>query len=97
MDRLKLNASRNLALPAAVLFVFLIVSSAPHRVHHLFDQDSRAHCAVFTLSKACDLDSTSPVNFSGAEILVETVVLAHDIWIPYLSPSPYFGRAPPIS
>lgn len=96
MSDLSSNLNRNIALLIGALFVFLLVSSAPHRVHHLFDSDSQNGCVVFTLSKGCHLNPTLALNLFVIQTFIEEVFSSAEIWIPYLSTSPYFGRAPPL-
>jgi hypothetical protein len=94
MPRINWNV-RNVALFVGGMFILLLASSAPHRVHHLFDPDSQNSCVVFTLSKGCHLNPTPPANPFMVQTFAEKIFLFSEIWIPYLSPSPYSGRAPP--
>jgi len=80
------------------LFIFLLVASAPHRVHHLFDSDeSPKSCVVFTLSKGCHVNLTAPVNVFVIATFVEKLFLSFELLIPTLALSPFSQRAPPRS
>jgi hypothetical protein len=85
-----------MALLVGSLFIFLLVASAPHRVHHLFDSDeSPKSCVVFTLSKGCHLSLTSAATIFAIATFVEKLFLWFELAIPTLALSPSSQRAPP--
>jgi hypothetical protein len=92
------TVNRNIALLVGCLFIFLLVASAPHRVHHLFDSDeSPKSCVVFTLSKGCHLSLTPTATIFVIETFVEKLFLLFELAIPTLVLSPFSQRAPPLT
>ncbi|HEY2989875.1 MAG TPA: hypothetical protein VGL11_19295 [Candidatus Binatia bacterium] len=98
MVDLRSNVNRSMALLAGGLFIFLLVASTPHRVHHLFDSDEAPKsCVVFTLSKGCHLNLTEPVNVFAVDIFVEKLFPSFEVLIPSRASLPFFQRAPPLN
>jgi hypothetical protein len=89
-----LRADRLPYLAAAALFLFFLLYSAPHQVHHAFD-DHAAPCLAFAVAKGCHLQLTSTISFSVTPIASAWIVPSLDVWIPYFIPSPFSQRAPP--
>jgi hypothetical protein len=90
------RADRLPSFAAAALFLFFLLYSAPHRVHHSFEEhDAPSACLVFSVAKGCSLDSPSSVDFSITRILVEPPVPSLKVWTPYFLSSPFSQRAPP--
>src|SRR3970040_1305116 len=83
-------------LATLALFLFFFISSAPHRVHHSFDQSHLTPCQAFSAAKGCHLQASSITDFSVARIASEWVVPTPETWIPYSTPSPFSIRAPPL-
>lgn len=92
----KLDLPRLSRLAAATLFLFFLFSSLPHRVHHLFDPDLQNPCVAFALSKGCHLKLTPAIHLPVTQIAIEGIILSLEVWIPYLTPSPFSKRAPPL-
>lgn len=84
-------------LAASALFLFFLIYSAPHFVHHAFDEAEATPCLALSIAKSCHLQPTSTANFSTIRITSECVVLSVEVWIPYLTPSPFLKRAPPVA
>ena len=82
-------------LAASGLFLFLLIYSTPHLVHHSLDQPLSGPCPVFSAAKGCQVQPGSIIDFSIAQITSEWVTPSFEVWIPYLSPSPFSKRAPP--
>jgi hypothetical protein len=85
-----------LYLTAGALFLLFLVASTPHRVHHFFDPNPETSCATFTLSKGCHLKPTPAVNLPITKTATEGIILSLEVWIPYLTYSPFSKRAPPV-
>jgi hypothetical protein len=82
-------------LAAAALFLFLVLYSAPHQVHHAFNPSDSAPCLAFSVAKSCHLQATPPIDLSVAWTTSEWIVPSFEVWISHLSPSPFSQRAPP--
>jgi hypothetical protein len=80
---------------AAACFLFLLISSAPHRVHHLFEPDAENTCITLTLAKGCHFQLPSTIELAVTFVALNETLLSFEIWIPYLSASPFSPRAPP--
>ena len=91
----KFRSDRLPYLAAAALFLFFLVYSAPHRVHHAFDSDDAAPCVAFSVAKSCHLQLASTVDFSVTQIASESVVPSLESWTPSFTPAPFSQRAPP--
>jgi hypothetical protein len=88
------RADRLSYFAAAALFLFFLLYSAPHQVHHAFD-DHPSPCLTFAVAKGCSLDSAPTVNFFIAPTATERLVQSFEVWVPYFTPSPFSQRAPP--
>ena len=82
-------------LAASALFLFFLISSAPHLVHHSFDESQTTPCPIFSLAKSCHLKPTSAIDLPSTHLFTEKIVLSIEVWIPYFTPSPFSQRAPP--
>lgn len=82
-------------LAASALFLFFLIYSTPHLVHHSFGQSRLTPCLVFSTAKGCHLQPTSIIDFSVTQITSEWVAPSFEVWIPYLDSSPFSQRAPP--
>lgn len=91
-----LKASRFFCLAAFALFLFFLVYSAPHRVHHSFEHTQSPPCPVFSFATGCYLEPASAINLLTSQIATEKIVLFPEVWIPYRTPSPFSQRAPPV-
>lgn len=91
------RAKTRLCAATAAAFLFLLVESAPHRVHHFFDQADAARCLIFSVAKGCHLKATSAISLPTLYVAIEEILLSFELWIPYLSPSPFLKRAPPVA
>jgi hypothetical protein len=80
---------------AAALFLFFLLYSAPHQVHHAFDPEHSAPCLAFSVAKSCHLQLTAAVDISIAETPAEWIVPFVEVWVPSFTHSPYSQRAPP--
>jgi hypothetical protein len=88
------RADRLSYLAAAAFFLFFLLYSAPHQVHHAFD-DPPAPCLAFAVAKGCHLQLTSTIIFSVTPIASAWIVPSLGVWIPYFTRSPFSQRAPP--
>lgn len=95
VSRLRSNFNSNGALIAAGLFVFLLVSSVPHRVHHAFEEHQPEQCVVFSTAKSCHLNTTPTINLPAVESPIEQIALSVAFWVPHFTSSPFSQRAPP--
>jgi hypothetical protein len=86
---------RNLSLLAGSLFLFFIISIAPHLVHHSFDESPPTTCQAFAVAKGCPLQPLSVTGLAPNEFIAEEFSLSLDIWVPHFAPSPFLQRAPP--
>lgn len=89
------RAARLPYFAAAALFLFFLLYSAPHQVHHAFDESHSAPCLAFSVAKGCHLQLTSTISISITPIASEWVPPSLGVWIPYFTPSPFSQRAPP--
>jgi hypothetical protein len=81
---------------AAALFLFFLLYSAPHQIHHSFEHsDTPSPCLAFAVAKGCHLQTTSPIDFSFTPTASASIVFSLSVWIPYFTPSPFSQRAPP--
>lgn len=90
-----LAADQVLYLAACALFLFFIVYSAPHRVHHFFDPNPGDACVAFTLSKSCHLESISTISLPFNQAAFGGIALSLETMIPHRPPSAFLQRAPP--
>ena len=93
----RLEAGRFLSLAASALFLFFFLYSAPHLVHHAFDESQVNPCLVFAIAKGCHLKPNSAINLLITQITIEEIAFSFELWIPYLTPSPFSKRAPPLA
>jgi hypothetical protein len=93
--RLKSTSRRNLSLLTGSLFVFFIISAAPHLVHHSFDEAPATTCKAFAVAKGCSIQPLSVTGLALNEFIAEEFSLSLDIWVPHFAPSPFLQRAPP--
>ena len=77
------------------VFIFFLLESTPHRVHHVFDQTAAAECVVFSVTQACHLKPSSGPRITLIQLAVGVSIFAFEVWIPYVWPSPFSQRAPP--
>jgi|SRR3989338_3610046 len=90
-----LGAGRLLYLAVSVLFLFFLVYSTPHRVHHSFSQPLSGPCPVFSIAKGCHLQPVSEIQLPVIEVTIEGTTLSPEVWVPYLTSIPFPIRAPP--
>jgi hypothetical protein len=97
MKRAKENfrADRLPYFAAAALFLFFLLYSAPHQVHHAFDPEHSAPCLAFSVAKSCHLQLTSVFDLAIVQTASEPIVPSFEVWIPYFTLSPFSQRAPP--
>ena len=86
-----------LCAATAAAFLFLFLESAPHRVHHFFDQADAAQCLVFSVTQGCHLQPTSAISLPALHIASEEIALSPEVWIAYSTPFPFSQRAPPVA
>ena len=92
-----LAASRFLYLATSALFLFFLIYSAPHLVHHSFDESQATPCLVFSLAKGCHIKPVSAIDLLITHVVIEKIALSVEVWISYLRPSPFSIRAPPVA
>jgi hypothetical protein len=90
-----LRPERIAYLVAAALFLFFLLYSAPHQVHHAFEHSPTTLCLAFAVAKSCHLQLTSVVDFSFTPTASEWIRPSFRVWTPYFIPSPFSQRAPP--
>jgi hypothetical protein len=73
-----------------------LAASAPHQRHHFFEPDPEDTCVIFTYSEGCHLKTTSLVSLFNVQAAIQEIVSSLEDWIPYLTPSPFSKRAPPL-
>jgi hypothetical protein len=91
------NTRRNLmSLLSGSIFIYFILSTTPHLVHHLFDESPTPPCQVYAIAKSCHIQPVSVTTLSPDRFVIEkTSSVSLATWIPYLDPSPFSQRAPP--
>lgn len=82
-------------LAASALFLFFLIYSTPHLVHHSFAQPLSGPCPVFSMAKGCHLKPASVIQLPITLVATTGIILSFEVWIPYLTPSPFSQRAPP--
>jgi hypothetical protein len=92
---LKSTSSWNLSLLAAFLFIFFVLLTAPHLVHHSFDDSQPTACQAFAIAKGCHIKPVSVDRLLTNDLVIETFVAPLTVWIPRLTTSPFSPRAPP--
>lgn len=92
-----LGAARFLYLVASTVFLSFLIYSAPHLVHHPFDDAQSSPCLAFSVAKGCHLQPISEINLPTIQLAGEEITLPLEVWIPYLNPSPFSKRAPPVA
>lgn len=97
VGHLRSKVSQNISLLSGLLFLSFIVCSAPHLVHHTFDQSQATPCLAFSVAKGCHLKPTTAVSLTIKQITIEGVTSSLEVWIPHLTPSPFSKRAPPLA
>jgi hypothetical protein len=96
LAKTNLKTDRLSYLAAAALFLFFLLYSAPHQIHHSFEHsDSPSPCQAFAVAKGCHLQTISPIDFSFTPTASAAIVFSPSVWIPYFTPSPFSQRAPP--
>lgn len=85
------------SLFVSAVFLFFLIELMPHRVHHMFEEDAENPCIAFTISKGCSLSASSTAHIALAKPITQPLVSAFQIWISYLSPSPFLKRGPPVA
>jgi len=89
-------ADHVLYLTALALFLFFLVCSTPHRVHHFFDPNPGDACLTFALAKSCHLESTSAISLPFSQVAFGGIALFLEASIPHRPPSAFLPRAPPL-
>jgi hypothetical protein len=95
MDCWRHRYGGRVALAAVILFTLFLASSAPHRVHHLFDPESATACVTFVLSKGCDLHSSAVSDVLLIQLPEREIVFAFELRLPQQTLSPFRQRSPP--
>ena len=93
----KLGGGGVIYLATLALFLFFLISSAPHFVHHSFDQSQTAPCLAFSIAKGCHLKPTSAIILPVIQAAVKGIFLSFEVWNPHFTPSPFSQRAPPVA
>ena len=93
----KTRLTYQLCADTAALFLFFLIETAPHQVHHFFDQAEAAQCVVFSVAQGCHLKTVSAIIFPNPESVIQEILLFPAIWIPDVQPSPFFSRGPPLA
>src|SRR5713226_7107446 len=90
------NTRRNLmSLLSGAIFIFFILSSTPHLVHHAFDDSRATTCQAFAIAKGCHIKPVSVDGLLTNDLVIETFFAPSTVWIPRLATSPFSPRAPP--
>lgn len=90
------TSARALPLLAAAVFVFFILASAPHSVHHVFKpHKTPENCLVYSLAQGCHVAAVSAAALPAAEHAIEYIAPARAIPIVRRAAAPFFQRAPP--
>jgi len=93
----KTRLTWQLCAGAAVLFLFFLIETAPHQIHHFFDQAEAAQCVVFSVAQGWYLKTVSAISFPNAEGVIQKVLLFTAILIPDVPSSPFSSRSPPLA
>jgi len=89
-------ASRALPLFAAAAFIFFILASAPHSVHHVFKpHKTPENCLVFSLAHGCQVAAVTGIALPTPERSVAHVVPERDLPTVRAAGAPFSQRAPP--
>jgi len=89
------GANRFFYLACTALFLFFLIGSAPHRVHHAFEEHQPEQCVVFSAAKGCHLNATPTISLPAVESSIERIALSVAFWVPHFTSSPFSQRAPP--
>ena len=96
MACLRTYRSPRISLLAAFLFVFFLLLSAPHQVHHSLEGSQANQCVVFTAAKGCDL---RPLPFVSLPVITQIflgeIFPSVEVRITEFTPLPFSIRAPP--
>ncbi|HKA32957.1 MAG TPA: hypothetical protein VKH64_07070 [Candidatus Binatia bacterium] len=88
--------SRAPAFLAAGAFLFFIVASAPHSVHHVFKpHGTPENCLVFSLAQGCHVAAVSAITIQAPEAPVVFVSPEGGLSIARRTAAPFSQRAPP--
>ena len=87
--------SRFVYLATSILFLFFLIYSIPHRVHHLFDDTNQEPCVAYLLTKSCHIQGTNTFSFGPTQIIFHKLAHPNENWLPYLIFSLHPPRAPP--
>jgi hypothetical protein len=87
---------RRLALLAGSAFIFFILASAPHAVHHVFEQHHAVpSCPIYSLVKGCSLAPIGVISAPAPVAIIEFVAPAPVVGKARTLPTPFSSRAPP--
>lgn len=96
MTRFAPRSARRLSFFLAFAFVAFILITAPHLVHHVFDDEHEAPpCQAFAIAKGCHARAVPVVAVVAVWTYYQPVAVHPDIWTPNFSSAPFSQRAPP--
>jgi hypothetical protein len=90
------KARRLLSALSGAAFFFFILFTAPHLVHHSFDDSPPGACQAFAVAKGCPIQAVSVAPPFTSRAALETFFAPLPVWIPRLAIFPFSQRAPPI-
>jgi hypothetical protein len=86
---------RKISFVTATLFLAFFLSSAPHLVHHSFDEAQAAQCPAFSAAKGCHFNLTVSTSATIAQAPPTKAILSLETWVSCFLPLPFSNRAPP--
>jgi hypothetical protein len=84
-----------MSLLSGSIFIYFILSTTPHLVHHAFDDSHPTTCQAFAIAKGCHIKPVFVDGLLTSDPVIETFIAPLTVWIPRLANSPFSQRAPP--
>jgi hypothetical protein len=91
------ESRRLLSALSGAAFLFFILFTAPHLVHHSFDDSQPSACQAFAIAKGCHIQPVSVAGIFTRHVALETFLASLPVWIPRLAIFPFSQRAPPVA
>lgn len=84
-------------LATAASFLFFLLYSTPHRVHHLFEEDQESPCVAYTLVRSCQISHGETLTFGFADVEFKDLPEIGESWIAHFFAATTSQRAPPFA
>ncbi|HEY1372533.1 MAG TPA: hypothetical protein VGH50_08685, partial [Candidatus Binatia bacterium] len=80
----------------AAAFLFFILASAPHQVHHVFKPHKTPdNCLVYSLAQGCHAAGVAAIPIQAPEQAIAYVAIEPDLPTVRFGTAPFSARAPP--